>query len=222
MSPFRFIALIAVASGLSPVMLLLAPVAIATPFHLYWTAPGDDGMSGRATVYDLRYSLLPITTANFAQATRITGLPAPAVAGSPESVLVSGLSDGVTYYLAIQTADERGNWSLLSNVVKRTGQTIGIGAPDPILSFSASWPNPARGTVHWSCTLPQAAHVRVDVFDLLGRHVHNVADGMRPAGDTELVWDLRDASGTKVAAGLYFVRARIDTSEWTRRLAIVR
>ena len=222
MKPVRFLALLAIASGLSPVAPALALIAIATPFYLHWTAPGDDGVSGKATVYDLRYSLMPLAAANFAQATRITGLAAPAMAGSRESVLVIGLSDGISYFLALQTADERGNWSLLSNVVKRTGPTIGIAQPAAIVSFSPSRPNPARGTVRWTCTLSQAAYVRVDVFDPLGRHVHNVTSGMRDAGEAELVWDLRDDSGHKVGAGLYFVRAQIDASEWTRRLAIVR
>jgi hypothetical protein len=217
----RCIALIALASGLSPVAPALASIAIATPFYLHWTAPGDDGMSGRAALYDVRYSLQPLTLANFAQATPITGLAPPATAGARESVLVTGLSDGISYYLAIQTADERGNWSALSNIVVRNGPTSGIGPSAQTLSFSAPWPNPAGGSVHWTYTLPQAEDVRVDVFDLLGRHIHTVASGMRAAGAAELVWDLRDDSGRKVDAGLYFVRARIGSNEWTRRLTIV-
>lgn len=218
----RCMALIALASGLSPVAQALASTAIATPFYLRWTAPGDDGTSGKATLYEARYSLQPLTLANFAQATLINGIAPPATAGVRESVLVAGLTDGISYYMAIKTADERGNWSGLSNIVVRTGPTTGIGPSARTLAFSASWPNPARETVRWTCTLPQAADVRVDVFDLLGRHVHNVASGMRSAGEADLVWNLRDESGRKVDAGIYFVRARIGSNEWTRRLTIVR
>ena len=53
-----------------------ASLASSTPFTVNWTAPGDDGSVGRASVYDLRYSNLPLTAANFSLATRITGLPA--------------------------------------------------------------------------------------------------------------------------------------------------
>lgn len=36
---------------------------------LKWTAPGDDGNTGTATTYDIRYSKNPITEANWGDAT---------------------------------------------------------------------------------------------------------------------------------------------------------
>ncbi|OGR65840.1 MAG: hypothetical protein A2X31_00640, partial [Elusimicrobia bacterium GWB2_63_22] len=81
-----------------------------------WTAPGDDGLSGRAALYDLRYSELPITDVNaFSAATRVTGLAVPSPAGQPEAATVGGLTGGVTYYFALKTADEAGNTSGLSD-----------------------------------------------------------------------------------------------------------
>jgi hypothetical protein len=83
---------------------------------LTWTAPGDDGMTGLARTYDLRYSTSAITEGNWASATVVPGLAAPKVAGSAEAYTVSGLSTGVTYYFAIKTSDEVPNTSGLSNV----------------------------------------------------------------------------------------------------------
>lgn len=80
-----------------------------------WTAPGDDGSVGTATSYDLRVSTAPITAANFSAATPVSGMPAPAPAGTSQSVLVSGLSQGVTYYFVLVAVDEVGNRSGLSN-----------------------------------------------------------------------------------------------------------
>ena len=45
----------------------------AVSVTLRWTAPGDDGLAGRATRYDLRYSKTLITAANFASATVVNG-----------------------------------------------------------------------------------------------------------------------------------------------------
>lgn len=193
----------------------------AIPFPVRWTAPGDDGLVGRATVYDLRYSTLPITAANFNQASRILGVPAPKTAGSPETFVVSGLNDGVLLYLAIKTADEAGNWSPVSNVLTRPAQTVGV-EPELALSFSLPMPNPARQSVRWAYSLPQAAEVEVNVFDAAGRHVHTVTRGMRGAGRGDLTWDLRDGGGRPVSAGLYFVKARLGTMAWTKRLVVVR
>ena len=198
------------------------PADALTPFTLYWTAPGDDSLSGRATVYDLRYSPLPITPINFALATPVLGEPSPGNAGTTESMLVTGLPEVVPLYFAMRTADEAGNWSGVSNVLLRPGQTTDTPEAAVALSFSSPWPNPARESVRWSYALPQAARMQVEVVDVTGRHVHTVAAGERLAGRGELIWDLRDSSGRPVGAGLYFVKARLGTLVWTRRLVVVR
>jgi membrane protein involved in colicin uptake len=82
-----------------------------------WTAPGDDAATGTAASYDLRYSTSAIVTAaDFAAATAATGEPAPAVAGTAQSVTVSGLSAGTTYFFAMKAQDEVPNVSAMSNV----------------------------------------------------------------------------------------------------------
>jgi VCBS repeat protein/fibronectin type III domain protein/FG-GAP repeat protein len=92
---------------------------------LSWTAPGDDGTSGTAAAYDLRYSTSAITAGTFAAATQVTGEPSPASAGTAESMVVSGLAASTTYYFAIETSDEVPNFSSLSNVP--TGTTLASG-----------------------------------------------------------------------------------------------
>jgi len=85
------------------------------PVTLSWTAPGDDGGSGTAASYDLRYSILPIVDLNtFLSANQVSGEPAPHAAGSAESTEVS-LPSG-TYYFAIRATDEASNDSGISNV----------------------------------------------------------------------------------------------------------
>lgn len=105
---------------------VVAPSAVAdlsagspTPssITLSWTAPGDDGDSGTALHYDIRYSSSIITDTNWSLATAVTNEPAPQVAGSSQSLVVSNLSADTEYYFALKTADEVPNWSALSNVV---------------------------------------------------------------------------------------------------------
>jgi len=89
----------------------------ATSITLAWTAPGDDGNSGTASMYDIRYSLSSITEGNWDAAIQVSGEPAPQPAGSQETFVVDGLQPGTVYYFAAKTADEASNWSALSNVV---------------------------------------------------------------------------------------------------------
>ncbi len=99
---------------------LQASSASENSITLNWTSPGDDGGAGTAAQYDVRYSTAPIDAGNFDSAGQVFGEPAPQAAGSPESFTVTGLTSGTTYYFAIKTSDEAGNWSGISNIVSAT------------------------------------------------------------------------------------------------------
>ena len=106
--------------GMVLALLLFAPALShaqsgADTVTVRWTAPGDDGGSGTAVSYDLRYSILPIVDLNtFLSANQVSGEPAPHAAGSAESTAVS-LPSG-TYYFAIRATDEASNDRGISNV----------------------------------------------------------------------------------------------------------
>ena len=90
---------------------------------LQWTAPGDDGMSGTATSYEVRYSTTgPITGANWAFATTFLQSWSPLPGGNTETRDVTGLSSSIQYWFAIKAADEVPNWSGVSN--SQSGSTL--------------------------------------------------------------------------------------------------
>jgi len=94
----------------------------ATPLNarsvrLNWTAVGDDGNTGTASSYDIRYSTAVITASNFSSASQVSGAPTPKASGSAETMTVSNLSANTTYYFAAKAIDEGGNTGSISNVV---------------------------------------------------------------------------------------------------------
>lgn len=90
---------------------------------LRWTATGDDGFSGRATSYDLRYSVSPIDDGNFYDAAEARA-PRPGPTGAIEQAAVTGLDFSTTYYFAIRVGDEYGSLSEVSNLA--SGTTLGV------------------------------------------------------------------------------------------------
>ncbi|UCF05620.1 MAG: choice-of-anchor D domain-containing protein, partial [bacterium] len=82
---------------------------------LRWTASGDDGSSGEAAYYDVRYAIFPINDSNFHMATSFPGVHRPNPAGTPESLVVDGLDFNTSYYFALRVFDEWGNYSPVSN-----------------------------------------------------------------------------------------------------------
>ena len=120
--------------------------------ELSWTAPGDDQNIGTASMYDMRYSLSPITPANWDLATIVAGLPTPLPSGANQNFSLNNLQLGTTYYFAMMTADESDNWSLLSNVtsVTTTSDTI----PPAQISNLLATTGTIDGTINISWTAP--------------------------------------------------------------------
>lgn len=194
---------------------------IAGTATLMWTAPGDDGLIGQATLYDLRYSLEPINDENFPLATRVA-MVRPSTPGATETYVVTGLLPNFDYYFAVRTTDDAGNWSKVSNLAYRPARNIILESAREPFGLSLPWPNPVRSRAHFTLTMPTAGEAWVDVFDSQGRRVNNLAAGNRPPGRVEVWWNLDDYWGRPVQAGLYLVRARLGAREVVRRVAVVK
>jgi hypothetical protein len=95
------------------------------------------------------------------------------------------------------------------------------GAPDEIALGRPS-PNPTAGSVDVPFALPEAGRARVSVFDVLGRLVRVVRDEPLDAGAHVARWDGRDASGLRVAAGLYVLRLDAASASASVRLTVLR
>jgi|GEM_PF-1869802 len=83
---------------------------------LTWTATGDDGSTGIASRYDVRYSSSAITAGNFASATALANPPQPRPAGMTEEWSVSLTPQpGQDLFFAVRAFDEADNGSNVSN-----------------------------------------------------------------------------------------------------------
>ena len=133
---------------------LAAGTVTADSVELTWTAPGDDGNSGTAAQYDLRYSTSAIADdTDFNNATAVAGVPAPQAAGSAESFTVTGLDPATTYYFAVKTADEVSNWSALSNVVSADTLAPADTTPPAAISDLQAG-NPTADSIELTWTAP--------------------------------------------------------------------
>ncbi|MFZ1946367.1 MAG: fibronectin type III domain-containing protein, partial [bacterium] len=118
---------------------------------LTWTAPGDDGTSGRASSYDVRYSTVGITEGNWASASECAEEPAPKAAGQTESFTVGGLTSGTTYHFACKARDNGGNESALSNDASTVAGSTAIGWVNDGLANDEDWSSSATSlSANWS------------------------------------------------------------------------
>ena len=73
-------------------------------------------------------------------------------------------------------------------------------------------PNPFGGSARAWFTLPSAGRARLEAFDVQGRSVAVLADGVYEAGVHEAEWN--DA---RLGAGVYFLKLRHGTQSVVRR-----
>ena len=95
------------------------------------------------------------------------------------------------------------------------------GAPPAVVTLGRIEPNPMREQVRIPFGQPKAGRVRLQVLDLMGRRIANLADEPLPAGSFSRSWDGR-SSGRPVPAGLYFVRLQAGGRQVVRRLVLTR
>jgi len=198
----------------------LASVCVAadvTPksVTLYWTAPGDDGQSGRAFRYDLRYSTTSFSKYNWQYAAEATTEPPPGHPGMVQSCTITGLQPNTTYYFAIKTVNEANNWSELSNIFKVTlpdtsKSPTDIDDPDTSLTafnqrllLRQNYPNPFNLNTVISYRLPRSMHVSLKIFNILGQPVAELVNFVQEAGEYSIRWNGNSLRGKPVASGIY-------------------
>ena len=82
-------------------------------------------------------------------------------------------------------------------------------------------PNPAHASVEVRFHSSVASHARVAIYDLVGRRVRTLFEGRAEAGERRLSWDLKDARGARLPAGIYLCALDANGSRSSRRLIVL-
>ncbi len=85
--------------------------------------------------------------------------------------------------------------------------------------LDAAYPNPFNPSTTLSFAVPNAGHVRLTVFDVLGREVTRLVDGTMTAGEYSYRWAGTNQAGHMVASGVYFYR--LEGSGFTRTRSMI-
>jgi hypothetical protein len=91
-------------------------------------------------------------------------------------------------------------------------------APEATLDLAPASPNPFRLATTLRFTLPVRGTARLRIFDLNGRLVRSSAEELK-AGPHTFIWDGRNAAGTALPSGTYFVRLEQGGRQLVRRIA---
>lgn len=85
-----------------------------------------------------------------------------------------------------------------------------------------NYPNPFNAVTTIRFALASESQVRLTVFDLAGRQIATLIDGVRGAGWHSASWDGTDDNGNAVSSGVYFYRLETDGKSQTNRMLLLK
>jgi hypothetical protein len=133
-----------------------------------------------------------------------TGVFSLAVSGDGSTLLAGTTGFGVWKRPLSEMIDPPSSAGLLPNVIALRG----------------NHPNPFRDgtTIHYA--VPRAMPTRLVVYDVAGRAVRTLVNGIQEAGDRQVSWDGRDESGSRVGRGMYLYRLEAGGTSRTRKMIL--
>ena len=87
----------------------------------------------------------------------------------------------------------------------RVSREADIGLPGEGFMLQGNYPNPFREGTVVGFRAGEAAHIRLEILDVLGRRVATVTDQAYPRGDHQVRWE-----SVQQASGVYFVQMHVD------------
>jgi hypothetical protein len=94
-------------------------------------------------------------------------------------------------------------------------------APLPF-ALEQNWPNPFNPSTTISYYLPEAARVRLEIFDVAGRRIVCLVDGHKERGNHSAVWNGVGESNRPAAAGIYICRLTAGRETLSRKMILLR
>ena len=113
------------------------------------------------------------------------------------------------------TTDETGHFTLALQAFA-PGSALPQG-----FALGQNYPNPFNPSTLIPYQIPTAAHVRLEMFNVLGQRVATLVDGEQSAGAHTAQWDATDAAGRAVGAGVYIYRLSSGGATVSRRMVLI-
>jgi len=85
-----------------------------------------------------------------------------------------------------------------------------------------NFPNPFNPTTTIAFDIPSPGFVSLEIFDVTGRRVSEVAAGYYQTGSYRVEWNGRDSRGNMVASGIYFYRLKANGLTETKKLLLLK
>jgi flagellar hook assembly protein FlgD len=85
-----------------------------------------------------------------------------------------------------------------------------------------NYPNPFNPTTTLRYDLPEQGHVRITIYDKLGREVKTLINQTQDAGYKSVIWDATNDYGKPVSAGIYLYQIQAGEFVNTKKMVLLK
>lgn len=89
-------------------------------------------------------------------------------------------------------------------------------------SLYQNYPNPFNPTTRIGFSVPDYSNVKIRLFDVVGREVRTLVNGLQEPGYREVLWNGRNNLGQPVSAGIYFAEMEAGGYRNIRKLILLK
>jgi len=118
---------------------------------------------------------------------------------------ITGLKNGVRYFIAVTAVDYWGNESPCSAEASAYAGEI---QPVEQIILKNNYPNPFNPGTLIEYELPEQQYIEISVYNNLGQIVRVLEEGVKEKGAHSIYWNGQDETGQPVASGLYYYRLK--------------
>ncbi len=112
--------------------------------------------------------------------------------------------------------------TIVFQFITTTGVTGNNDLPATGLMLEPAYPNPFNPSTTIRYSLPERSQVKIGIYDVAGRLVAEIQNGIEAKGNHEVLWQGLDAQGMTVSAGVYFVRLEAGTETRVTEIVLVK
>jgi flagellar hook assembly protein FlgD len=97
-----------------------------------------------------------------------------------------------------------------------------VNAVPTAYALEQNYPNPFNPSTQIRYALPEEARVTISVYDLMGRKVRTLVNGVQSAGYRSVVWNATNDMGRQVSAGVYIYSIQSGDFVQNRKLVLMK
>lgn len=126
------------------------------------------------------------------------------------------------FEIQIDQNDSKTLWYGVESFIKlSTGiqeKTSGITS----FKLEQNYPNPFNNSTIIKYSVPYESHIKIDIFDALGKRVQSLFDQNQPKGYYSVSWKGKNNNNEDVKSGIYFVQLKSDNFVETKKILLLK